>query len=293
MSSQNSFLNITQQGKNGWLRYLLGIITIFGIVLLSLLAYGYIIYYFFDIPIKELFLLSEKDPILLLFIFTLYSFSLVTGIYIAIEKIHKRKFKTLFSPRGTIDWLRIVRGSVLWLSTYFATWILLYIINPTRYQLVFNISEWIPLAFIYLISSILGSFVKILFLYSYLLQGIYSFIRNRGLTAIILSTVITTLSIDLEYPEYWITNFIFALFFTLIIIKDNRIELAIGMNISNLFLHNSFLAPLKSNFVFSAVFKANGASNIFFYFIVCIIRFSLFYFLSFHVSKKRGLPNVN
>lgn len=293
MSSQHSFLNITQQGKNGWLRYLLGILTIYGIVFLSVLAYGYIIYYFFNIQIKELFLLSEKDPILLLFIFNLYSLSLVTGIYIAIEKIHKRKFKTLFSSRETIDWLRIVRGSMLWLITYITTWILLYITNPSRYQLVFNVSEWIPLAFIYLVLSVFGSFARILFLYSYLLQGVYSFIRNRILSVIILSTITATLLINLEYPEYWIINFIFALFYNLIIIKDNRIELAIGMNISNLVLHNSFLAPLKSNFVFSAVFKINGESNIFFYFIVCIIRFSLFYFLCFHISKKRGLPNVS
>ncbi|WP_299410133.1 hypothetical protein [Acaryochloris sp. IP29b_bin.148] len=293
MSSQNSFLNITQQGKNGWLRYLLGIITIFGIVLLSILAYGYIIYCFFNIPIKELFLLSTKDPILLLFVFNLYSLSLVTGIYIATEKIHKKKFKTLFSSRGTIDWLRIVRGSVLWLITYFATWILLYIIHPSRYQLIFNFSEWIPLAFIYLVLSVFGSFSIIIFLYSYLLQGIYSFIRNRVLAIIILSAIISTFFIDLEYPEYWIANFIFSLFFTLIVIKDNRIELAVGMHIPNLFLRNSFLAPLKSNFVFSAVFETNGESNIFFYLMICIIRFSLFYFLCFHISKKRGVSNFN
>lgn len=293
MSSKDTFLSIARQGKNGWLRYLFGLLMSLSIVMISYTVFLLVISYISDISIEEIGLSIFSNPFYTLIFTGLLGSASLLGLYLAIKVLHDRNFKTLFSSGNSIGWLRITKGFILWLGTYAITWVIWYLVYPYRYQLTFNIIEWLPLAINYLLISIILSFIRILFLFSYLLQGLSLIIQRRILLPIIWGIVIGSFSINFEFPEYWFTSIIYSIFITLIIIKDDRIELAIGMQIFDDFSRFTIISSVETKLVLSSVFQVNQPPNFYFLFMTYLVRFTLFYFLCFGKPRKPSIATMD
>ena len=141
MLSKKSFFNIAKQGRTGWLRYLFGTVAIIGISMICMIISMNIIAYISNVSIKNINLLVYGDPIRTLLIYGIYCGSFFIGIYFITEKLHNRKFRTLFSPESSIDWFRIIKGFTLWLGLVVVSWMPDYLIYPSHYQLIFNFEQ--------------------------------------------------------------------------------------------------------------------------------------------------------
>jgi hypothetical protein len=194
---------------------------------------------------------------------------------------------TLFSVDTSIDWLRVIKGFILWLGLYGISFFVWYLIFPSRYSLTFNISEWLPFTLLVLIFAPILSLVRILFLYAYLLQAVGLLIRHPLLLSIVWGLVLASLSIDLKMPIYWILSFAYATFMTWIVIKDNRIELVIGINIAVSLISLVFISYPDSLIKAPTVFKVADVPDFLPVLVSFVFRAGFFYFICF--GRRRNL----
>jgi uncharacterized protein len=110
-----TFLTIARQGKNGWWRYLVGVLISIGIPSVFYVLIFYVVWISFYLSGTSLktdqntinsFLYAI--PTRFLFLIALFGALLLLGLFIAMKFIHKRQFLTLISPDSTMDWFRVL-----------------------------------------------------------------------------------------------------------------------------------------------------------------------------------------
>jgi uncharacterized protein len=228
-----TFLSIAHQGRNGWKHYLVGILLLFSIALISIALIIIISAQLSGISISNREggdLLLHGNPFRTLAHFGLIGVAILLGLFLVVQRVHKRKFLTLISPDASFCWQRVVKGFGVWLSLYGTGFLIWYLIVPSRYVLTFNVSEWLPFALFALIIVPILSLAFALF-YAYLLQGTGLLLRKPLFLLIVWGFIYGSLS-GAKMPIDWILNVVNWMFITWIIIKDNRLELTIGLLIA-------------------------------------------------------------
>jgi uncharacterized protein len=235
-----TFLTIARQGKNGWKRYLLGILISTGVfVILYLLAFYivWISFYLAGTSLKinqattESFLYA--NPTLYLFLVALTAAFLLLGLFLVMKFVHKRQFMTLISPDSTIDWFRVFKGLIVWLGINGISFSVWYLIVPSRYSLTFNLGEWLPFVAWSLILLPVIVCLRVLLINGYLLQGLGLLIQRPLILTIVWGFLLGSLLTDFKMPSFWIVNVLKAIFVTWITIKDDRLELVIGITMAD------------------------------------------------------------
>ena len=282
-----TFLTIARQGRNGWKRYLVGALLAIGVPLIIMTTVMIISAYISGISIKNTNLILYGNPLRAVLFSGLGGVGLLLGLFLAVTRVHRRKFMTLFSVDTSIDWLRVIKGFILWLGLYGISFFVWYLIFPSRYSLTFNISEWLPFTLLVLIFAPILSLVRILFLYADLLQAVGLLIRHPLLLSIVWGLVLASLSIDLKMPIYWILSFAYATFMTWIVIKDNRIELVIGINIAVSLISLVFISYPDSLIKAPTVFKVADVPDFLPVLVSFVFRAGFFYFICF--GRRRNL----
>lgn len=291
-----TFLTIARQGKNGWWRYLLGILIVFGVAFIIYLLTTYVVwisFYLSDISLQinrdtiNSFLYT--NPTRYLFVTALTGVLLLLGLFLAMKFVHKRPFMTLISPDSTIDWFRIFKGCILWLGLYGIGFTLWYLIIPSRYSLTFNLAEWLPVAGWGLILSPIMACARVILIFAYLLQGMGLLIRRPLILAIVWGFLLGSLLTDFKMPNFWIVGVVSIMFMTWIIIKDDRLELAIGMSIADVF-YRFFLGFSDSPIKLPVFFEAHRTNFVLPTLLTYLIQASLFYLLCF--GWRRELPEA-
>lgn len=282
-----TFLTIARQGRNGWKRYLVGALLAIGVPLIIMTTVMIISAYISGISIKNTNLILYGNPLRAVLFSGLVGVGLLLGLFLAVTRVHRRKFMTLFSVDTSIDWLRVIKGFILWLGLYGISFFVWYLIFPSRYSLTFNISEWLPFTLLVLIFAPILSLVRILFLYAYLLQAVGLLIRHPLLLSIVWGLVLASLSIDLKMPIYWILSFAYATFMTWIVIKDNRIELVIGIDIAVSLISLVFISYPDSLIKAPTVFKVADVPDFLPVLVSFVFRAGFFYFICF--GRRRNL----
>lgn len=231
MAMTAKFLRIARQGRNSWKRYLVGVFLPFGLLLIVWTPILGVTSYILGFPPgKEgvnLFLYA--NPLRTIVLFGLVCISYLFGLYLSIERVHKRKFTTLFTSEDSVRWQRIIKGFGVYLGLYSIRFILWYLITPSRYILSFNASEWLPFALLSLLFAPIFALFAALF-YAYLLQGLGLLMRSPLLLLIVWGLIFGSLSYAAK-PESlisWFTSVVFGIFLAWVIIKDNGIELMLG-----------------------------------------------------------------
>jgi membrane protease YdiL (CAAX protease family) len=236
-----TYIDAARQGKNTWLRYLLGILLILffwwgiGGAVSSILAFT---------------LSGSTDPAAppslgavqrYLAISATFWFFLV-GIVIAMALIHRRSLRTLVTPRNRINKKRIFQGFGVWFSLMGLFSLLSFILDPSIYSLGADPAEFIPFALVALILTPIQTTAEELFFRGYLLQAA-SFISKKLVFLVTVSGVLTMLA-HVGSPEMGAGFVLLALYYlavgvflALISLKDGTTELAIGIHAAtNLFI---------------------------------------------------------
>jgi membrane protease YdiL (CAAX protease family) len=292
------FLALAQSGKNQWWRYLFGII----IILVSWQGIG-------SIPFISLVFLLQNDKIpetkinpqtlqleggapLLLYLVINFSFvCFLISLYIAVRFIHQRDFITLITPNNKVNWYRVIQGFGIWIFILaVSSMIDYYFINPGNYKLTFDISNFLIFLPIALILTSIQASVEELFFRGYLMQGIGLTTRNASISILVSSFLFMLLHLlNPEVKSGFIPlayyYFFSAIFLSIITVKDNSLELAIGTHIGNnmfrAFLVNYTNSVLPSPSIFTMQ-KLNPTSNL----INTLVCFMLFYLFFFRKSRR-------
>ncbi len=240
MSVNNcSFLTVARQGRSSWKRYLAGFFTIFaitiGIGLLAIFSIGIADAIRAGVPfdgdsLNQTFYGSPQRFLLLSIV--ILGGTLI-GLGVAMSRIHRRAFLTLISADRSIRWRRIAHSFVGWFGLWAINIIILAIIHPQRYVWTFDWAEWWPIALWSATFYIIGA-TFIIFFYSYTLQAIGSFIHKPILVSVVwsISGGLFYLSSD-EPSGLWLVGVIVYWLIAWLTLKDDRLELVIGIMLAN------------------------------------------------------------
>jgi membrane protease YdiL (CAAX protease family) len=246
-----SFLKSAEQGENSVWRYLGGILLAIGL--------GFIGFQWVGIPIAEtiagsisIFEGITNNPefeekvnslspysleISYISIHFAYGFFCI-GLLVAVKQLHQRKPLTLISPEAAICWPRFGLGFTLWFALAGVQTLVEFLYNRVAFTWNFHPAVWfIFLPWALLLTPIQTATEELLFR-GYLLQGLGLLIRQP-----LVLTLIASLPFAIAHfgnPEMsrgtaWIalTYLWMAIFLTLITLKDNRLELALGIHAAN------------------------------------------------------------
>jgi uncharacterized protein len=293
-----SYLEIAQQGKNNWWRYLLGIILIFFMWLIvgSIVTVIFIGVIFANrgLPFSQIerqfdaFLKSASIEsfvaINLQFIF------FFIGIFLVVKLIHNRKYLSLLSAESKINFKRLFAGFGVWFLMQAILIAIALISEPKNYTFNFNPAEWFPLLIAALILTPIQTSSEELFFRGYLIQGLSCITKNKYLLIII--TGLLFMFPHLLNPEvargfvllalYYFSFGALAAFLTL---KDNRLELALGIHAANN-LSLVFINTEDSVIRTSALWTVKQTSNPGVDLAIFLIQSAIFYYIFFGRSKK-------
>ncbi len=238
-----TYLEISSAGKNDWWRYILSVFFIL-----------FMWFFVGSIPLLILITiltLNGTPPELISangissaaplwnFIATVASFlPLFISIPLAIRFIHKRPMQTIITPAKSIHWRRIFNSFAVW---FFLSGIITFIealLYPGRYIFSMDLPKLLPFLIATLLLIPFQSSAEEFFFRGFLLQWVGLKLKNR-LALSLISGLLFALPHILN-PEvsvdFWLTMsfyFIFGVFAAWVTLKDNGLELALGMHAAN------------------------------------------------------------
>jgi hypothetical protein len=294
-----SYLDQVRQGKNEWWRYLVGIITIlvfwFGLGSACIL-----------IPIMwsaanasstgnsiqetpSMVELMGVPPALALGFFLLSFVPMLVGVLFVIRFIHQRPALSLITPHPRINWWRLGQGFLIYAGLALLAALVEALLYPGRYQFSLNLAQFLPFLLVGLLLIPLQTTAEELLFRGYLLQGISLFTKNL-LTLAVISGIVFAIP-HLANPEIeagpWLlatSYFVVGFGLGLVSLRDNGLELAIGVHAAN------NLLSLVANYPDSALPVASiftvALLDPVYALISTILIYIAFYLIIFRVGSK-------
>jgi hypothetical protein len=193
------------------------------------------------------------DPI---FFFTaaMLSFSfLAVALFIAVRFIHGRPFKSLITANPAINLKRVLQGFALWFALASLVATIEALLHPGRYTFTLDLKLFIPTAIAAVILTPIQTSAEELLIRGYLVQATGLKIRNTIILSVISASVFMVLHFG--NPEMGadallmaVFYFSFGFFAAIITLRDNGLELALGVHAAN-----NLFASLVANYVMSAL----------------------------------------
>jgi len=232
-----AYLDLALLGKNAWWRYALGAL----IITVSWLGLGLV-------PYTLLGIAGIFDPRLDFIAINLSIFFMFAGLVVTLKWLHRRPLMSLVTPRTQIDWPRMRRGTVVWISIAAVLSIIEFLLFQDRFYLSFNAVRFFPFLLLVLLLTPLQCAAEELVFRGYAMQGLARLTRSPALIAI-LSSLIFTLP-HLLNPEaqrhglliMGANYFAIGMLLATVALRDGRLELAIGVHAAN----NVFLAVVAN-----------------------------------------------
>ncbi|MBN2092263.1 CPBP family intramembrane metalloprotease [candidate division KSB1 bacterium] len=290
------FLRLVYRGENRWWRYLAAIlvILIFGQILGAMFLGALVLKVTYDNdpttyfdPVK--IRIAGVNPLLTFIAVNCSFILLLIGIFIAVRFIHQRSIKTLFTPGRKINWSRVFQGFLFFFIFSGIASIVEYYVYPGSYQLVFNLKKYIPFFLAALIFTPLQTTAEEVLMRGYVLQATGIWIRHPLILAILNGAIFA--SLHLLNPEatqnLWMAmlNYFFVgVFLSLITLKDNGLELAMGIHAA-INLYAATIANYQDSAIETeSIFLVNKL-NLEFGLVTLVLVCVIFYF-TFFPSRK-------
>jgi uncharacterized protein len=235
-STQLEFSQLARLGLVSWRRHVAAILTIvffwFGLGTAATVAVATLTGTYDPAAPRDGFSLSGYLLINVPFPF------LLAGLAVAVRFIHRRPLRSLITPLARVDLRRVLQGFGLLLALAAASsggWALL---GPNRYQLVFHPQQWLLVLPLILVVTTLQASTEELLMRGYLLQAVGLLTRRTWLLAGIEGLLfavphLTNPEVGLGPVLMFAFYFSFGAFVTLVTLRDNRLELALGMHAAN------------------------------------------------------------
>lgn len=186
--------------------------------------------------------------------------SLVLGI-LMIDSFHKRKLPDVINGGREIRWSRGLSGFLLWIGLMA---VLLYVDvtrDPENFSFQFNPAAFIPLIIISVLLIPLQAGTEEFFMRGYLAQGIAGWTRNRIwviLIPSILFALMHAFNPEVKALGFWIAMpqyVIFGVFFGIVCVLDDGLEMAIGVHAANNIFSSIFITHKDYAIQTSALFE--------------------------------------
>ena len=263
----NRFLENFSEEKKPLGFYLLGslVVLIFSII-------GQIPLFFF-IPnemntyTEGLDVFSSLDKNLLLFLLLLPSVFSFFGLYFVVKQIHYRSLISIITSRKKIDLKRFKFAFILWSLISMSIFSIEILINPTDYTWNFNFSKFLILFLISIIMIPFQSILEELIFRGYLMQGFSVFFKSRLLPLLTTSIIFGFLHIlnpEIQKIGYGLLIYYVGtgLFFGIVTLMDEGVELSSGFHVSNNLVASLLVTADWTAFETYSIFKFVGNPNL-------------------------------
>ncbi|MFM2429336.1 MAG: hypothetical protein RLZZ511_549 [Cyanobacteriota bacterium] len=293
------YLDAVHQGQNDWWRYILSVVLIlvggliFGGIATAMIAMVVVL-------ATQPALLSDATQVesaLMAFLSqpTPFSFvlnnlpflAIILGLVISTKFIHGRPFRSLISQSGQFSGTRFLTGFGVWFGILALSLVISLVATPGDLVWNFDLRQWLPLLVVVLIFTPLQTAAEELFCRGYLMQALGLLTRNRFLLMGVPSLLFALghfSNPEMARGAVWMALSYWALgvFLAAITLRDNRLELALGVhaaqNIFVLLLLNSKDSVLKTPSVW--LLKETGDPM---WGLVWLVLYAgLFYWIVFH-----------
>jgi uncharacterized protein len=225
------FLDTVYQGKNVWWIYLSVILTL--IVYWSLLGR-------LTIDVFQFLLnLFHGDPAINAFVAGHIPFGIIMALlWLGVTKLHGRGFLSLVNGESSLQFQRLFWGFSIWgLQNLFFTGLDI-LAHPKDYQFTFEPSHWFLLLGLGVLLVPIQTSIEEFLYRGYLMQGL-SLISKHPLVLIVFTSVAFAIphlgNPEMERGFVWgaLSYFAWGVFFALITLKDQGLELALGAHAAN------------------------------------------------------------
>ena len=291
---KNSFLeDFSKEKKSLWF-YLLGslIVLIFSII-------GQTPMFFFlpneiNTNSEGFDIFSSLDKNLLLFLLLLPSVFSFLGLWFVVKQIHFRSLISIITSREKIDFKRFKFAFILWSIISVSIFSFEILLNPTDYELNFNYSKFLILFLISIIMIPVQSVLEELIFRGYLMQGFSVFFKNRIMPLLTTSIIFGFLHIlnpEIQKIGYGLLIYYVGtgLFFGIVTLMDEGVELSSGFHVSNNLVASLLVTADWTAFETYSIFKFIG--NPYFSKEVLLYVFIIYPLIIFFLSKKYKWPS--
>ena len=237
-NKSTSFLTDFSADKRPFGFYLIGSLVI---ILFSFLGQVPMLLFFSEdaVPSNDPFsYFSHLDSNLTLLLFLIPSLIAFFGFLFVIKYIHKQSLQSVTTGRNFIDVKRIIFGFVFWGILSVVIFGCSLFLFPEDYQWNFELQPFLTM---FIIASLLIPFQSALeewIFRGYLMQGFATMTRSRLLSLLLTSIIFGCLHIfnpEIDKLGYGLLAYYIGsgLFFGIISLMDEGIELAIGIHVAN------------------------------------------------------------
>lgn len=287
------FLTLAQIGENQWWRYILGVIIILAFwQLIGLIPFIALLIFLQNHSSPETKFNFQAhqfqgvDPLLPYLAINFSFVCFLIGLYITIQFIHQRNFITLITPKSQVRYSRIFQafGGWVFILAVFSV-IGFYLMNPNDYKLTFNPIRFLIFLPFALVFTPIQASVEELFFRGYLMQAIGLKTRNAVIPILITSALFMLfhlLNPEVKVDFFLLSAYYFflAVYLAFITVKDNSLELAIGVHIGNnlfgvlLASYSNSVLPAPSVFTIKTL---NPSANLISFSVYCIVFYFFFF----------------
>jgi len=237
-NKSTSFLTDFSTDKRSFGFYLVGSLVI---ILFSFLGQVPMLLFFPDNAVASndpFAYFSHLDSNLTLLLFLIPSLIAFFGFLFVIKYIHKQTLQSVTTVRKQIDVKRIIFGFVFWGVLSVLIFGISLILSPENYKWNFELQPFLTM---FIIASLLIPFQSALeewIFRGYLMQGFATMTRSRILSLFLTSIIFGSLHIlnpEIDKLGYGLLAYYIGsgLFFGIVALMDEGIELAIGIHVAN------------------------------------------------------------
>lgn len=217
---------------------------------------------------------------------------LLFGVLVVMVVLHRRSWRTLVTPLPRINWRRMAEGAAVWVVLAVISAVIENLMYPGRYAWSFDLQRWLPFAIAVVLLTPLQCATEELVFRGYLLQALGRLSRHPAVLALLSSAAFTLPHLyNPEVAAYGIgimaaNYFVMGFFLASVVLRDGRLELAIGAHAGNNLLLALFINYENSAFDTAAAFTAGALDPV--YSLVTLILGALL----FHgwVFRRASLP---
>jgi len=224
------FLNQTASGKNAWWRYLATmLVMIAGLALINIVI-GKLL-----LPsIKSM--LPEKasfggELMTLIFAGIVFGVALLSFL-VGFRWLHQRRAGTLINTTGGFSWRYYWRGFAMWGALVFVGMLITDYEKFQHFISTFNALHFLIMLVVGMVTLGIQSFTEEILFRGYLLQGTSLLFRNAWWPVLINGFLFALVHFGYGISAF-ISTFAFGMVFSLIVLKQQRIEFAAGAHLVN------------------------------------------------------------
>jgi membrane protease YdiL (CAAX protease family) len=191
------------------------------------------------------------------------------GLWVCADSLHKKKLIDIITSRNKFDWKRVFFAALIWGILFLISSFASYLKNPDAFEFQFQPAKFIILLFVaFLLLPFQTTFEEVFFR-GYLMQGTSLLFKNKWIPLLITSVLfgvmhlanpeIKEFGIGIMLPQY----ILLGLFFGIMVIMDDGLELAIGVHAINNIFSSLFITHKSSVLQTPAIFKTTAINPAF------------------------------